>query len=879
MTCSDVLRETMPNSLAPIVRTLSDRSSLSLARTSLFNFVALLALVFAAAAYSLVYLAHELDHSEQQESAFYTRKAVQSLEKSLRVTVKDYAFWSDAYKHLHMTVDSDWAYARGNVGATLYQDFGFQGLFVVDNDNGTVYSVIKGELQSIELSQWLDQPLTEIIEQARAGAENETPVTAFINVRGSPALVAAAAITPGTDPTVVPDGRPASVLIFVDVLNSAKLHAIGDEFGVGKLHVATPDDIGQTLVFPLGDNGAAGSLHWEPARPGLRLMGVGLPLLGLAALLVCLMTWVILRRTTAAALALDASHTSLQDSQAALATSEARFRDVVEASSDWVWEIDVGWRFTYLSERFESVTGLTRQAWLGAAMSDLLDTEADLLSQWLSTPGRRVDISVQCRYIDAQGQERTTRLSAREMPCGGFRGTATDVTEEVEARRRIEYLSQHDALTGLPNRTRLQAFLDGKLKALPSVEQPLVMLSLDLDRFKPVNDLLGHAAGDRVLNQVSGRLAACVRHGDLVARVGGDEFVLILSDAGSQDEVESLCLRLIESIEQAIKIDEQEVFISASIGIALAPTDARDATELLRYADIALYEAKAAGRNTWRFYSGDMNTRIIERRRLESDLRFAIKHAELRLHFQPRYRIADGQMVGAEALVRWQHPVRGLIAPDTFIPIAEESGLILALSDWVLATACACAAQWPDTLFVSVNLSPTEFKRGNLVERVRHALGASGIEPARLEVEMTESVMLEDAVGALEVMRTLKQLGIRIAMDDFGTGYSSLSYLRAFPFDGLKIDRSFLTRLEESEDDKAIIQAIVGLGRALALTVTAEGIETAEHLAMLKSVACEEGQGYFLSRPLDIDAFNGLLDDYCADVSGKNDSGSCQTVS
>jgi len=251
-------------------------------------------------------------------------------------------------------------------------------------------------------------------------------------------------------------------LIFVDVLNSAKLSAIGDDFGVGKLHVATPDDIGQTLVFPLGDNGAAGSLHWEPARPGLRLMGVGLPLLGLAALLVCLMTWVILRRTTAAALALDASHTSLLDSQAALATSEARFRDVVEASSDWVWEIDAGWRFIYLSERFESVTGLTRQAWLGAAMSDLLDTEADLLSQWLSTPGRRVDISVQCRYIDAQGQERTTRLSAREMPCGGFRGTATDVTEEVEARRRIEYLSQHDALTGLPNRTRLQAFLDGK---------------------------------------------------------------------------------------------------------------------------------------------------------------------------------------------------------------------------------------------------------------------------------------------------------------------------------------------------------------------------------------------------------------------------------
>nr|WP_314568712.1 EAL domain-containing protein [uncultured Pseudomonas sp.] len=855
----------MPNTLAPIVRSLSDRTSLSLARTSLFKFMALLAVVFAAAAYSLVYLAYEMDRAEQTESAFYTRKAVQSLEKSLRVTVKDYAFWSDAYKHLHLNVDRDWAYVRGNIGATLFDDFGFQGLFVVNDANRTVYAVVDGKLQDVELAQWLDQPFAGIVEQARAGADSETPVTAFINVKGSPALVAAAAITPGTDPTVNADGRPASVLIFVDILNSAKLAVIGDEFGVAKLHIATPDEIGKTLLFPLGDNGAAGSLHWEPARPGLRLMSVGLPLLGLAALLVCVMSWAISRRTTAVALALDASHSSLQDSQNALATSEARFRDVVEASSDWVWEIDAGWRFTYLSERFEGVTGLARHAWIGATMNDLLETETGLLSQWLSTPGRRPDISVQCRYVDALGLERSTRLSARQMPCGGFRGTATDVTEEVESRRRIEFLSQHDALTGLPNRTRLQAFLEGKFKALSSAElststQPLVMLSLDLDRFKPVNDLLGHAAGDRVLNEVSARLAACVRHGDLVARVGGDEFVLILSDAGTQDEVEALCKRLIESIERTIRIDEQEVFVSASIGIAIAPNDAREATELLRYADIALYEAKAAGRNTWRFYSGDMNARIIERRRLESDLRFAIKHAELRLHFQPRYRIADGQMVGTEALVRWQHPVRGLITPDTFIPIAEESGLILALSDWVLETACKCAAQWPEHLFVSVNLSPMEFKRGNLVERVRQALKTSGIEPARVELEITESVMLEDATGALEIMRTLKQLGVRIAMDDFGTGYSSLSYLRTFPFDGLKIDRSFLTRLEESDDDKAIIQAIVGLGRALALTVTAEGVETAEHLAMLKAVACEEGQGYFLSRPLDVETFTRLLD-------------------
>jgi diguanylate cyclase (GGDEF)-like protein/PAS domain S-box-containing protein len=830
----------------------------ALTRASLFKFVGLLAGVFLLACGSLVYLAQKLDGAEEVKSAFYTRKAVQSLENSLRSTVKDYAFWGDAYKHLHTEVDTDWAYVRQNIGTTLYTDFGFRGLFVVNDVNRTVYSVVDGEKVSVEAEQWLEHSIDAILEKAREGAETETPATTFVNMGGIPALIAAAAITPGTDPTVKTDDRSASVLIFVDPLDSAKLAAMGRDFGVEGLHLATPDDIHSQSVYPLGETGAAGSLHWSPQRPGLQMLALGLPLVGIAALLVCLMTWVILRRTTAAAQALDVSYLSLQSSQADLATSEARFRDVVEASSDWVWEMDGGWRFTYLSERFEEVTGLSRNAWIGAAMDDLLRTELGTVSQWLSIPNRRPDISVQCRYLDTNGQERITRLSARAMAGGGFRGTATDVTEEVEARRRIEFLSQHDALTGLPNRTRLQEFLDGKLKAVPTVEQPLVMLSLDLDRFKPVNDLLGHAAGDLVLNQVSSRLADCVRHGDLVARIGGDEFVLILTDVSSQEEVETLCRRLIESVEQPIEVSEQEVFVSASIGIAMAPNDACEASELLRYADIALYEAKAGGRNTWRFYAGDMNARIIERRRLESDLRFAIKNGELRLHFQPRYRISDGQMVGAEALVRWQHPDRGLIAPDTFILIAEESGLILSLSDWVLDTACRCAARWPEHLFVSVNLSPSEFKRGNLVERVQKALHDSGIAPTRVELEITENVMLEDASGALELMRTLKRLGVRIAMDDFGTGYSSLSYLRTFPFDGLKIDRSFLSKLVET-DDQSIIQAIVGLGRALSLTVTAEGIETAEHLKMLKAVSCDEGQGFFLSKPLEADAFNVLV--------------------
>ncbi len=748
---------------------------------------------------------------------------------------------------------------RENLGPTLYTDFAIDGLFVIDDLDRTVYTVIKGEMAPVETSQWLAQPVLPFVERARSVADAETPISEFITIDGMPALLAAIAIGPGSDPMVLPDNRRPSVLIFVTLLDNAMLEQLGTTYGVENLHIATAAEVSAGSTLALGKNGAAGSLYWTPEKPSTRLLELALPLLIFAGLIVCLMTWVILRRTTIAAKAFDAGYAALKSSEAALATSEERFRDVVEASSDWVWEVDGDGRFTYLSERFETVTGLAKVSWIGKVIDDLLHTEVETISHWLSTPNRKSRLALQCHYFDDQGRERITRLSARAIASGGLRGTATDVTEEVESRRRIEFLSQHDPLTGLANRTRLQAFLEQKLSSLSAADNPLVVISLDLDRFKPVNDLLGHAVGDLVLDLVAKRLSGCVRNGDLVARVGGDEFILVLDAMGSQEEIEDLCARIMETIEQPIKVEEQEVFVGASFGIALAPNDGREVAELLRYSDIALYEAKAAGRSTWRFYAGDMNEKIIERRRMESDLRFAIKHGELRLHFQPRYRISDGEMVGAEALVRWQHPVRGLIPPDMFIPIAEDSGLIVPLGDWVLETACNHAATWPEGLFVSVNLSPIEFKRSNVVERIQNNLVKTGIDPTRLELEITESTMLGDAVGTLEIMKALKALGIRITMDDFGTGYSSLNNLRTFPFDGLKIDRSFLNRLANSEEDKSVIEAMIGLGRALSLTVTAEGIETAEHLQWLRTVSCDEGQGYFLSRPLDTQMFSALL--------------------
>lgn len=842
-------------SVDPEQRPATRTSNLSLTRATLLGCSLLLLAIFLLTSGLLIYIALGQNREAEAHNRFDIEKALQVFDKSARSTVKDYAFWGDAYRHLHQSVDTDWAFGRQNLGSTLFSDLGFDGVFVLDPSNRPVYSLIEGRLQTAAPPDWLHDIPPQLLERARQSAASDEAASLFVDLQGTPALVAAAALTPGTDPSVEADSGPASVLVFVARLAPERLAALGQDFGVEQLHVGGT----QADLPAVGLPDAAGVLQWVPARPGQQLLVLVLPLLGIAGLVFALMTAFILRRATAAARAMDAHYNSLQASRWALAASEERFRDVAEAASDWIWELDGQLRFTYLSERFETITGLSRTTCLGRPVDEVLASDQGPLSQWFKDHARRANAIVQCNYFAGDGQPRICRLSVREMEGRGYRGTASDITEEVEARRRIEYLSQHDALTGLANRSRMQEFIEGKLKATPTLEEPLLMLSIDLDRFKPVNDLLGHAAGDLVLNQVSQRLQQCLRSDDLVARIGGDEFVLVVAGMHSQDEVESLCRRLIERIEEPFQIAEHEVFISASIGIAMAPADAILAEELLRYADIALYEAKDAGRATWRFYAGDMNARIIERRQLESDLRHAIKHGELRLDFQPRYRIEGQRLAGAEALVRWQHPQRGLLGPDRFIHIAEETGLILPLSNWVLQHACEAAASWPEEVMISVNLSPTEFQRGHLVARVKAVLAETGLNPARLELELTESVMLDDAQGALVIMQGLKALGVRLLMDDFGTGYSSLSYLRSFPFDGLKIDRSFVGGLTASGGDHSIIQAIVGLGRALSLTVTAEGVETIDQLQALGAIRCDEAQGFYLNQPMDAQAIKALL--------------------
>ncbi|WP_103122079.1 putative bifunctional diguanylate cyclase/phosphodiesterase [Methylopila sp. Yamaguchi] len=422
------------------------------------------------------------------------------------------------------------------------------------------------------------------------------------------------------------------------------------------------------------------------------------------------------------------------------------------------------------------------------------------------------------------------------------------------AYRDVERKAMHDATTGLPNRLMLDRHMDERLQDPTS---RLALLFLDLDRFKPVNDAHGHAAGDEVLQQVAERLRRSLPEGDLVARVGGDEFVVVAGGL-DQEGVERLCRRLIATVAAPIRHAFGEVRLGLSIGVAM-PQPECDAGELMRHADLALYRAKEAGRGTYRFFASEMNDKILGRRKLEAELWRGLEQREFVLDFQPRYDARSMRVRRAEALLRWRHPTRGLVGPSEFVPLAEETGLIVPLGEWVMRAACAAAVRWPD-IGVSVNVSAVQMRDDGLSAVVADALLRSGLEPSRLEIEITESVLIEDADRARAVMLELKALGVRLAMDDFGTGYSSLGYLRSFPFDAIKIDRRFVADLAPRGEARAIVQAILGLGRALGLTVTAEGVETPEQLMLLRVDSCDEVQGFYLARPLAEPDLLDLLD-------------------
>ncbi|GHA23937.1 hypothetical protein GCM10007989_19460 [Devosia pacifica] len=460
---------------------------------------------------------------------------------------------------------------------------------------------------------------------------------------------------------------------------------------------------------------------------------------------------------------------------------------------------------------------------------------------------------------------RTVIMQHHPMPDGGWVSTHEDITEQQEIESRIQHLARHDALTDLPNRAQFLAEMDALEMALKRGEKAAVFY-IDLDHFKHINDTLGHSAGDQLIKLAGERLALAKRDSDVLARLGGDEFALLLRPVAGERDAQSLAEQIIETISRPFIIGEQKVEIGVSVGIAMAPGDGRLAETLIKNADIALYKAKAEGRSTYHFFEAELDAALRRRRAIEAGLRGAIERNELHLAFQPLLGLEADRIACAEALLRWEFEGR-TIAPDEFIPVAEETGLIVPIGAWVLRQACLVARDWPKHVRVAVNLSAVQFRSANLFSQVEAILAETGFDPTRLELEITESLLLAQNDQVLRTLHRLRSLGIRISMDDFGTGYSSLSYLRSFPFDKIKIDRSFMRGLATPGDSLAIIKAIIGLGKSLGMTTTAEGVETPEQLELMRANGCDEIQGFYFSKPVSAADFALLL--ATADASQK----------
>jgi diguanylate cyclase (GGDEF)-like protein/PAS domain S-box-containing protein len=514
-------------------------------------------------------------------------------------------------------------------------------------------------------------------------------------------------------------------------------------------------------------------------------------------------------------------------------------------------------RYVLLNRAGEKILGLSRDEVVGRTDADFHPAE---LAALYVERDREVIESGEVRVIEedlvprkdgSMAMLRTKKIAIADADGRAeyLLGVSEDIADRKRAEAQIARLAHYDPLTELPNRVLFQKHLGEALSRRARSGDQLAVHFIDLDRFKTVNDTLGHPIGDALLRVAAERLRGCVREGDTVARLGGDEFAVVQTGLTDMSGATRLAERVVEAMAAPFDIQGHQVMIGASVGVSAAPSDGDDADELLKKADMALYRAKADGRGAFHFFERAMDEQLQARRALELDLRRALAAGEFQLYYQPLYNLGDDRVTGCEALLRWNHPERGMVSPADFIPLAEEIGLIVQLGEWVLREACAEAARWPDHVRLAVNLSPAQFRDRGLVRTVISALAVSGLPAERLELEITESVLLQDNAANMSMLHDLKALGVRISMDDFGTGYSSLSYLRSFPFDKIKIDQTFVRDILEDSDALAIIKAVLDLGSSLGIVTTAEGVETVEQLNALRDQGCAEIQGYFISRP------------------------------
>ncbi len=815
------------------------------------------------------------DELARQHEHQLVEQAIAGVRRQASLTVKDYAYWDDAVRHLVLDLDPAWA--DGNVGAYIHDTFGFEYSFVLDGADRTIYGQIDGARSDADAFVTLGTALERLIAAARAAPvapdRAPEPATGLLTAGADVVVAAVSPLLPqaGSDLKLPPGRR--SVLVFVKRLGPDFLERLESDFSLQQVRIDAPSAqvVGAWIPLASPAGRELARLTWIPHQPGRKLLVWLTPAL-LAALAVFL---------GFAGLALR----NVRRAAAAIRDGETRFRDIAEASSDWLWETDAELRVAFVSERFATIAGISPQAILGRSLTAVLHPAEDR-GRWqrhlADLSARQPFRGLLCRLDQGGTRAHTLRVAGKPIfdrggRFCGYRGAATDITAELQAQSQAQYLARHDPFTGLPNRLLFQERLQQALADCRRRPGAAAILCLDLDHFKAVNDRLGHAAGDLLIKICAARLAASVREIDTVARFGGDEFAVLQVGIEDLSDVQNLADRLLAELARPFQLDGQEALVTTSIGIALVPADGDAPEALLQNADVALYRAKSEGGNRCRFFEVGMDARLRERKALEAELRRALHSGELELYYQPLINLRDGRPTGVEALVRWHHPEQGLVEPAAFMPLAEQTGLIIPIGEWALQTACAHAAGWQGVR-MSVNLSAVQFRHADLVGAVRSALERSGLAPARLELEVTESVLLEEPQDSLITLLRLKDLGVRIAIDDFGTGCSSLGHLRTFPFDKIKIDRSFVRDLDQDRDAEAIIKAVVTLGSGLGIETCAEGVERIAQLAQLASDGCDEVQGYLFCRPMpmaEAQAFIGraangsLLADLMVDRPGR----------
>ena len=550
----------------------------------------------------------------------------------------------------------------------------------------------------------------------------------------------------------------------------------------------------------------------------------------------------------------------------ALFEERERAQVTLKSIGDAVVSIDARGHVTYLNIVAETMTGWSRDEAAGHSVEEVLRIVDVTTREIVPNPmalaireNKTVDLKANCVLIRRDGVE--TGIEESAAPIHDRQGQVTgavmvfhDVSMARALSLKMYHLAQHDGLTDLPNRMLLDDRLAQAITLCHRNQQKLAVLFLDLDRFKHINDTLGHDFGDRVLRNAAQRLLQCVRSSDTVSRQGGDEFVIVLSEIAHSQDAEGCAAKILSALSVPVRIDEHDLYITASIGIATYPDDGNDAETLLKHADLAMYHAKANGFNTFQFFEPGMNARAAERQLLENGLRHAIERGQFVLHYQSKINLVTGAIVGVEALVRWCHPERGLILPGQFLAIAEESGLIVPIGRWVMTECCNRARAWRDAglppIRMAINISAVELRTKGFVSGVRAMLTQAKLEPSDLELELTETFLLQNADSTAAVLEALKDVGVRLALDDFGTGYASLSHLRRFPIDTLKIDRSFVRDIAMDSDDASIVRAVIGMGKSLDMQVVAEGVETSEQFDFLRQQGCPEGQGYYFSEPI-----------------------------